>query len=230
MIAADLLNSIEQHANAVTAVSTVLLAIITGIYAALAYLLLREQRRQVLEPRLSRGLVADSKGGLHLQVRNLGPGTAVNVALRAGPGRGLPGGLKIENLGSGIDLGAADDRSWPIKWDRLPVEPVRLVITYHDRDSKKIWFDVFEIQFADGGARTSAGWSDSLSVTKLKRMVLTNIPMRSLPLYVVKHWRDDFNDMLVEHQARRALAYALRTELEEMLAWGEQYEAVMEEL
>jgi hypothetical protein len=227
---ASLLNWFEQHSGAVTALSTVLLAIITGIYAALAYMLLREQRRQALEPRLSRKLMVNHTGALKLQVRSLGPGTAVDVTLRAGPGRALPGGLRIENLGSGSDLGASEERAWPIELDRHPREPLRLVLSYHDRDRKKIWFDVFEVKFSGDGAHTSAGWSDAFSTRQLKRKILANIPLKDIPQFHAEHWRDGFDDLLVEDRARRVLAHALRLELEKMLVWGEQYESVMERL
>jgi hypothetical protein len=225
----DALDWFDSHSNAVTALSTVLLAVITGFYAVLAYLLLREQRRQGLEPRVARSLAVE-RGQLMLRARNLGPGTAVDVTLRAGPGRALPPSLRIANLGTGIDLGESDQRMWPIEYLSPPDEALRVVISYQDRDRRKIWFDVFEVRFSGDEAKTSAGWSDAFSTAKLKRKIFMNIPMKDIPLYFARHWRDDFHDMLVEEKARRVLADALRIELEKLLAWGERYEAVMHRL
>jgi hypothetical protein len=220
---------LDQHSGAVTALSTVALAVLTGWYSTLNVFLLRQQRRLASEAKLAHTLVSE-QGELRLEVRNLGSGPATNVSLQAGPARPVPDGLDVENLGRAIDLGPSESFRWPIHVNQQPTENLRVTLMARDSTSKSLWFSTFEIRVANGGADTSAGWEGKYSARQMKRKIFYNIPMKDIPGFFRRHWRDPIDELIVEKRARQILSSALADSLEKNLGRGKRYEEVMVEI
>jgi hypothetical protein len=220
---------LDHHSAAVTALSTVALAVLTAWYSTLNFLLLRQQRRLASEAKLVHTLSGD-EGKLGLEVRNLGKGAATSVSLQSGPGRSVPDGIVLANLGRSIDLGPSESYCWPIKLRMQPKEDLRVTLMARDSTSKALWFSVFEIRFDDGGADTSAGWQGKYSARQMKRKILWNIPLKDIPRFFYHHWHDSMDVLIVDQQARSILASALADALEKNLARGKRYEEVMAEI
>jgi hypothetical protein len=223
---------LDAHSGAITAISTVLLSLITAIYVWLTALLLRQDRQHASEPHVRRQLYRGPSNEFNVVVQNLGPGIACSLVLAAGPIRGLPDNVTIPGLGLGTNLGVSDSREWPVNWDNQGRSTeVPLVLMYCDREARKLSVKAFilRLNVSDPGIR--AGASQALSRRTLKRIARRRVPLHHRFRYWFTHRGLSLQYLIGEENTRRALAQLMHAKLSEALDWErEEYGPQMDRL
>jgi hypothetical protein len=222
ILTATLIGWLDRHAGGITAVATLVLAVLTGVYVAVTYLLVREQRRQAERPSLAYRVVEPG-----LEVRNLGSGRAAGVQLLTGPRSPLPPGIAIDDLGAGIDLAVGEARTWPFKWVGAPPAHVDIPLTlsYMDSDGQKVWLHCFQVRIRGGKAGTSAGLDASRTARGLKRQARKSLPLRKRPRFLLDQRGQPLEAILVDPIVRDSLSADLRGRFENALKWEVDFEA-----
>jgi hypothetical protein len=212
---------LDLHSGSVTGLATVVLCLVTAVYVAVTYALLREERAQYREPEVARDLSdVDLTGQASLQVRNLGPGLAVDVNLLAGPKADLPVGVGVEDLGTAFNLAVGDTSSWRLAWTYPPPTcDIRLTLMYFDRSRKAMWLDAFVIRLGPSGIGTSAGWFGELSARGLKAMARSTIPRSKRLAHRWTYRRNSLHELLVDAGIKSVLAADVAANLEAALTW-----------
>jgi hypothetical protein len=153
-----MLNWLDSHAGAVTALATIVLVAITAAYVAVTYMLVREQRLQGQVPAIIHGFVGDWKEvNADLRLHNVGNGAAAEVTVLLGPGDGIP--VEMPVLGERRSLMPEKEFICPIR----PFAGARsfeaglrpLTIYYFDNNRSKVFFKVLLLKMA----RNDEGWT-----------------------------------------------------------------------
>lgn len=146
------INSLDAHSELITALATVLLALVTVVYVRATFQLVSAQRLQAETPDVVGSFAKANYKGISAQ--NIGKSTASQLALLRGPGDGVA--ARIEKLGERKALRPGKKIVWKI---RPPIKAgfeagdLPLTIIYFDSNLTTLYFKVMVLRF-EGEAPT----------------------------------------------------------------------------
>jgi hypothetical protein len=119
-ICADIFGWLDSHGSAITALATVVLAVVTGAYVVLTRRLVREEYERTFlatAPMLTIQLLMD-EGSPALHVRNVGVGPARWAAMDQRPRSSVAGPWRLRSPLQWVDLGPGEDAIWYFEQDQ----------------------------------------------------------------------------------------------------------------
>lgn len=223
---------LDTHAGAISALATVVLVLITAVYVLVTYLLVREQRRQAQRPDVVHEWAYGEGVNADLRFRNVGTGTAFELTVLLGPGEGVS--VAMEKLGDAASLPPREVLDWPIRpadgEPHFPAGTLPVTYTYVDSGSERVFFSTVLLEFGDGGedqAITDAGSvSKDLSRRQVKRLGARAQKAWKRPWFIWERRGEDMTELVVNPHVRDALRAELATEVEALRAWSRQMEAL----
>lgn len=211
------LDWVNSNAPAVTAVATIFLVLITGVYVVVTYLLVREQRLQSQAPDIAVEWADTDPGYADLKLRNVGNGAATQLTILKGPGDGVP--VEEAHLGVRRTLLPGEATNWKVRPpdDAEEFEPGELPLTmaYLNNNRTKVMLEVLVIQFVENDegvgphltGSASAWWTRS----ELRRMTAKSLPRGKRARFRWSTRKTRLSFLLLDQEVRLALRANLLT-------------------
>jgi hypothetical protein len=152
VLTGTVIDSLDAHSELITALATVLLALVTVVYVRATFQLVSAQRLQAETPEVMGSFTNAHHEGISAQ--NTGKSTASELALLRGPGEGVA--ARIDELGVRKSLLPGEEILWKVRPPtKAGFEPgdLPLTIVYFDNNLATLYFKVMVLRF-EGEAPT----------------------------------------------------------------------------
>lgn len=234
MLLGSLLNWLDAHAGAITAIATIVLVVITAAYVVVTYLLVRDQRLQAQLPKVEYEYAApgnQSQPIADLKLQNVGTGTATELTILAGPEKGVE--MEMPALGERFTLLSGESRIWRLRphpgGEGLPNGDLPLTMHYLDNNRTKAIFEVLVLRFerrADGWSALNLGSIQTdYSQRQLKRLARRQLRPWNRPGALWGLRKSHLSRLLLDPRVRAGIRAELRAVLEELLVLSDQIKA-----
>jgi hypothetical protein len=226
----SLISWLDAHSGAITALATVVLVLITGVYVLVTYLLVREQRLQGHIPEVVYEWANDDGSNADLRLHNVGNDTAAEFTIVLGPEEHIEVDMSL--LGVRKSLRPGDELTWPIRPfedEAFSEGDLPLTFTYFDNKRSRVFVQVTLIRFepVEGRSGVFDAGSASKNWTRREVRALTRRTLRPWR-WPAFYWRTrsmDLSVLLLEDDVREALRARLRRAMGELKSWSERAEA-----
>jgi hypothetical protein len=234
---ATVLHWLDAHAGAITALATLTLVAITAAYAAVTYLLVKEQRNQQQTPDVARFWAESPETpSADLRLHNIGDGAAAEVMVVRGPGDCLD--VALPDLGRTKALLPGEEFIWRIRppegEQQFPIGDLSLTLTWFDNPRRRAYFDVFLLRVTpheDGVAVHDLGSASKFwTARELRKMSRKSLPRRRRLGFCWRSRKLNLSMLLLDDQVRRALKARLRKASQELIVWSGQAEPFREQI
>lgn len=205
MLSGTFLSWLDGHSGAITAIATVVLVAITGVYVVVTYLLVMEQRNQADHPAVDFLLADVEPPDVNIRLRNVGTGAAAELTMLAGPGEGVAV-VTSPAFGQRTTLLAGDSCTWKLRppgADGLEPGLLPLTMSYFDNPRSKVFYEVMLLEVkaaADGeGKLVNLGSVQVISSrSRVRRNTRRSLSLWKRPAFHVRTRGKELSELLLD--------------------------------
>ncbi len=225
---------LDGHSGAVTAIATVVLVAITGVYVVVTYLLVMEQRNQADHPAVDFLLAGVEPPDVNIRLRNVGAGAAAELTMLSGPGEGIAVVTSPE-FGQRTTLLAGDSCIWKLRppdgAEGLEPGLLPLTMSYFDNPRSKVFYEVMllEVMVAVNGEGRLVNLGSVQVISnrsRIRRHTRRSLSLWKRPAF---HWRTHdkaLSELLLDEDVCEYVHDSLTKVMGELRQLGPRMQAV----
>jgi hypothetical protein len=237
MKTASVLDWANSNAPAITALATVFLVLITAVYVAVTYLLVREQRSQRQLPKVHFFIdrrAQEETVCADLRIKNVSEVTATEVTFLRVDGISVD----MPHLGRRISLLPGEDLLSRIRppagENEFADGDLPLILSYSDISRSIVVFDILLLKFAqsegEDRVRNIGSMERIFTKRKLKKLTLSSLPLRSRLSFLWKARNKSVRALLLNSKVRAALRADFQGPVTKLRVAGDQMRELREQL